>query len=92
MKVGEFGLRTSRRFDDVCLILDSVVAYLDWGRVCVSIHSVPTGFCRMLELNLRSGQYVGVHIRRGDKGQWRVDNTGTRTVSLFFSVGDPYRS
>jgi len=25
------------------------------------------GRCRLLELNLRTGQYVGVHIRRGDK-------------------------
>ena len=32
----------------------------------------------MLELNLRTGQYVGVHIRRGDKGELRVDHPGAR--------------
>ncbi len=37
----------------------------------------------MLELSLRPGQYIGVHIRRGDKGERQVGNTATRTVSLF---------
>ena len=42
----------------------------------------------MLELNLRTGQYVGVHIRRGDKGEWRVGNPGARRRHYFQCRGE----
>jgi hypothetical protein len=51
--------------------------FIAFGYLCcssfaciVTIHAIPPGFCRMQELNLQIGQYVGVHIRRGDKGIW----------------------
>jgi len=51
--------------------------------VC-SIQAIPPGFCRMQELGLQTGQYVGVHIRRGDKGEWRaILKRDQRCVTIF---------
>lgn len=47
---------------------------------------ISPGYCRMQELNLHPGQYIGVHIRRGDKGD-DVGNTDSQSACVtVFSV------